>query len=88
MILDSVLINSLMTWARTYAPYAPELLYRPYAPHQRRIRLEITAEPLNDTCHTMIMCRVYLAEPKCLGRIDARPHVCNECRSLADTRIG
>ena len=95
MILDKPILDSLMTWASLRANGYEQKSIR------RRVRLEITAETGLVTVQTdrnsefdpeYIICRVYLAEPRCTPE----KHFCLhenyatpcELGPLAETRIG
>ena len=90
-MIDNVMLDSLMTWARLQAPIDYELILL----QRRRIRLEISAEPsYHDTfgIRTIIICRVYLAEPRCIDNHQFvetdKGYIPCECGPLAETYIG
>jgi hypothetical protein len=91
MTIDHNIINSLMVWAQTQAPFVSTSV--PFGGGRRRVRLEITTEPHRDGIgpyytHRTI-CRVYLAEPRC----EVEPGTNNVCtipsemQPIAETRI-
>ena len=87
MILDYETIKTVMEWARLEAPLGYDESARKAFQliPRRRVRLEITAEQLGDTCNTKVTCRVYLAEPRC--NWEGSPHVNCECGPLTETSL-
>ena len=88
-MIDNVILDSLMTWARLQAPHVQPFTILPnhsFTGERRRVRLEISA------MQTRIMCRVYLAEPRCIDNHQFvetdKGYIPCECGPLAETYIG
>ena len=95
-MIDNVMLDSLMTWARLQAPIdyvnagtINEMLQRML--QRRRVRLEISAEPRLGFMCRVYVCRVYLAEPRCIDNHQFvetdKGYIPCECGQLAETRI-
>ena len=90
MTFDDHEIDTLRAWARHHAPHEGYLLDDVTPVPRRRVRLEIAAELCehysNDYSHEIVMCRAYLAEPRCA---DSGLHAYGcECGPLAEQRLG
>lgn len=103
MTFDHNIIDSLMRWARLQAPLAQIPYHAPTPDNQyrRAVRIEISG-PDDQPYHApeckcekcSIVCRVYLAEPRCQWKHDnsyVTPEQWlkeqHECGPIAETRI-
>ena len=93
-MIDNVILESLMAWARLQAPHVQPFTILPnhsFTGERRRVRLEISAEPRRGFMCRYV-CRVYLAEPRCIDNHQFvetdKGYIPCECGPLAETYIG